>query len=164
MDKPILYQEKQRTYLIFYALIILVIAVEFLAIIIQLLAAKDIIASVPSLALAIILLLAFCFILINFFYLRIRITETEFTVSYGVFRLHIPRTEIKACEAADFSWKTYFGWGMRPGIDGTFAWTSRGHKGIRIETKGRNYVISTDNAEKICEIIMGPEIPRVRSG
>ena len=153
MEKSILYQEKQRTYLIFYVLLIVILAIELLAIIVQLVVARDIMNAVPSLALSIILFMAFSFVLINFFYLRLRITEEDFEVSYGVFRLRIPTEQILACQPANFSWRTYLGWGMRPGLDGTFAWTSRGRKGVRIETKGRNYVISTANADKICEIL-----------
>lgn len=152
MDK-ILYQEKQRTYLIFYVIIILILIIEFFAIGVQLIVAKDILNVVPSLALSIILFVAFSFVLINFFYLRIAITRNFFETSYGIFKLRIPRSEIKDCQSTNFSWKTYLGWGMRPGLDGTYAWTSRGHEGIRIETKRRTYVVSTPNAEKICEIL-----------
>lgn len=153
MGNAFLYEEKQRTYLIFYALIVAIIAIEVLAIVVQLVVAKDIIEAVAPLALSIILLLAFSFVLINFFYLRLRITERELTVSYGIFRLRIPVNEIKSCEPATFSWKTYLGWGIRLGLDGTFAWTSRGRRGIRVRTKHRQYVISTENADKICKVL-----------
>ncbi|TET54889.1 MAG: hypothetical protein E3J54_01255 [Actinobacteria bacterium] len=153
MEEKILYEEKQRTYLVFYGLLIVVILIEVLAIAIQLIIADGIIEAVPSLALSFIILAGLTFILVNFFFLRLRISDKEFKISYGIFKLRIPREAISNCQPTTFSWKTYFGWGIRPGFDKTFAWTSKGSKGIRVETKGRTFVISTGNAKKICEVL-----------
>jgi len=154
MPDEVIYQEKQRSYALFYLLLVVIIVIEALAIVVQLLLAETGSKSILSLALSVVLFLTFTFILINFFYMRLKITKEQLLVSYGIFKLRIERKDIALCEPVTFSWKTYLGWGIsRPGFDGTFAWTTRGNKGIRLETKKRIYVVSTNNADKICKLL-----------
>jgi len=156
MAEEVLYQEKQRSYVLFYLLLIVIIVIEALAIVVQLLIAETISEVIVPLTLSFALFLTFTFILINFFYMRLKITKEQFLVSYGIFKLKIDRQEIMRCEPTAFSWKNYLGWGIsRPGFDGTFAWTTRGNKGVRLETKKRIYVISTNNADKVCKLLSG---------
>jgi len=140
---------------LFYVLLTIIIVIEILAIIVQLLIKETLSQTIMSLIISFILLLTFTFILLNFFYMRIKITKEQFLVSYGVFKLKIARGDVLKCEPATFSAKTYLGWGIsRPGFDGTTAWTTRGNKGIRLETKRRAYIISTNNADEICKILL----------
>jgi hypothetical protein len=155
VSKELLYEEKQKTYLFFYAIILMVIIIEAMSIVVQLLLSKNFISALPSLGISTLLLAAFTFVLLNFFTMKLRITEDDLIVSYGLFKLTIKRSDILTCEPSTFSWKTYLGWGIRPGLDGTVAWTAKGNKGIRLETKSRAYIISTGHAEKVCKILGG---------
>lgn len=102
-------------------------------------------------ALAFLLVLA----LINFFYLRFRITEGTVVFGFGVFKKRFDRGAIEACRPHEIKVSNYLGVGIRLGWDGTIAYNTRGGPGIMMVVEGerRPYVVSVDHPEKICGIL-----------
>jgi Protein of unknown function (DUF3093) len=77
--------------------------------------------------------------------LRITVTREEVIVQYGLFGPRIPVKGIRACKAVTYDWKTYGGWGIRRGRDGSWAYNMVGDAGraVRIEwtdAKGKEHV------------------------
>ena len=97
----------------------------------------------------------FTIIFVNFFYLRIKIDGKYLVFGFGVIRNKIPLDDIISCEETEIKFSNYLGYGIRVGRDGSIAYNIRSGKGIRLKIKGkkREYVVSTDNAGKICEIL-----------
>lgn len=77
------------------------------------------------------------FVWILFSALRISVTAKEVHVQYGLFGPRIPIEAIESCEACDYDWKQYGGWGIRYGRDGTVAYNMLGDGGraVRITYK-----------------------------
>lgn len=69
--------------------------------------------------------------------LRISVTAKEVLVQYGLFGPRIPIEAIESCEACEYDWKQYGGWGIRFGRDGSVAYNMIGDKGraVRITYK-----------------------------
>lgn len=69
--------------------------------------------------------------------LRISVTRKEVHVQYGLFGPSIPIEAIESCEACDYDWKQYGGWGIRYGRDGSVAYNMLGDGGraVRITYK-----------------------------
>jgi hypothetical protein len=77
------------------------------------------------------------FVWILFSALRISVTAKEVHVQYGLFGPRIPIESIESCEACEYDWKQYGGWGIRYGRDGTVAYNMLGDGGraVRISYK-----------------------------
>jgi hypothetical protein len=69
--------------------------------------------------------------------LRISVTAKEVHVQYGLFGPRIPIEAIESCEACEYDWKQYGGWGIRYGRDGSVAYNMLGDGGraVRITYK-----------------------------
>jgi len=69
--------------------------------------------------------------------LRISVTAKEVHVQYGLLGPRIPIGAIEACEACEYDWKQYGGWGIRFGRDGSVAYNMLGDGGraVRITYK-----------------------------
>jgi hypothetical protein len=69
--------------------------------------------------------------------LRISVTRKEVHVQYGLVGPRIPIEAIESCEACDYDWKQFGGWGIRFGRDGTVAYNMLGDGGraVRITYK-----------------------------
>ncbi len=102
-----------------------------------------------------ILEVSFTIIFVNFLYLKIKINGKCLVFGFGVIRNKIPLDKIISCEGTEIKFSNYLGYGIRLGGDGSIAYNTRSGKGIRLKIKGkkREYVISTNNADKICEIL-----------
>jgi hypothetical protein len=61
--------------------------------------------------------------------LRISVDLREVHVQYGLFGPKIPIEAITECEAVDYNWKEFGGWGIRFGKDGTVAYNMLGDQG-----------------------------------
>ena len=62
--------------------------------------------------------------------------------------------EIISCAPVTFSpIRDFGGWGIRRGGGNTFCYTTQGKIGVKVMTKRKQYVISTKNPEKVCEIV-----------
>lgn len=97
------------------------------------------------------------FMIVNYRGIDIRITPDEVRVHYGVMnRKHISKDDIVGCEVIRASFKRYGGIGVRYGLDGTWAYTTSFGPAIRISlAKGRPFVFSSKDPEKICSVIKG---------
>ncbi|MHA1835346.1 MAG: hypothetical protein ACTSYQ_00190 [Candidatus Odinarchaeia archaeon] len=91
----------------------------------------------------------------NFRGLEIIITENFIEVRYGVFnRKRITLESIKEWNETKTNFSRYFGIGIRIGRDGSWAYTTSFGQGVEIiKDKGRPFVFSTNNPNKICTII-----------
>jgi hypothetical protein len=69
--------------------------------------------------------------------LRISVTAKEVHVQYGLLGPRIPIEAIESCEACEYDWKQYGGWGIRFGRDGSVAYNMLGDGGraVRITYK-----------------------------
>ena len=102
----------------------------------------------------------FTIIFVNFLYLRIKIDGKYLVFGFGMIRNKILLDKIISCEETEIKFSNHLGYGIRLGRDGSIAYIIRSGKGIRLKIKGkkREYVVSTDNADKICEILKQQEM------
>lgn len=91
----------------------------------------------------------------NYRGIQIQISEEELLVTYGVFNHKVIQVdEIVACRLTTASFRRYGGVGVRLGFDGSWAYTTSFGDAVRITRgKGRPFVFSSNNAEKLCKII-----------
>jgi hypothetical protein len=61
--------------------------------------------------------------------LRISVNSRRLHVRYGLFGPKVPLETISACEAIDYDWKAYGGFGIRFGEDGSVAYNTMGDQG-----------------------------------
>jgi hypothetical protein len=104
------------------------------------------------------LALLFLLIGINFSAIRIRLTDVDVRVSYGVFRKTLPWKEIGACEADDQSAMRYGGWGVRFGMvrgGKVLVFNTFGGKRVAFLPKAktsRGLVASTRNRDELMRV------------
>ncbi|MFX0082594.1 MAG: hypothetical protein ACFE94_12670 [Candidatus Hodarchaeota archaeon] len=91
----------------------------------------------------------------NFRGLRITITKNQLDVVYGIFNhKRIPLEEVSRCEITRAYFRRYGGIGIRLGLDGSWAYTTDFGEAVKlIFQKGRPFVFSTRNPQKICSLI-----------
>ena len=91
----------------------------------------------------------------NYRGIKIQLNTEELLVNYGVLnRKSITLEDIVSCEPTKASFRRYGGVGVRLGIDGSWAYsTSFGDAVKIILRRGRPFVFSSNNPEKICGII-----------
>lgn len=93
----------------------------------------------------------------GFFQLKIRLFPDKLVVEYGfLYRKVFELNKIKGCSAHVIVHpvKTYGGWGIRRGNDGTYALTQAFvNHGIRLETDNRVFVISSRVPDAMCSAI-----------
>jgi hypothetical protein len=61
--------------------------------------------------------------------LRVSVSEDELFIQYGLFGPRIPIADVVSCEAVEYDWKKYGGWGIRFGVDGSVAYNMMGDRG-----------------------------------
>jgi len=95
------------------------------------------------------------FLFWNYRGIQIKVTEKELQVRYGVFNnKRIPLKDIVSCEPVKISFRKYGGVGIRYGIDGSWAYATSLGDAVKINLrKGKPFVFSSNNPEKICNII-----------
>jgi hypothetical protein len=99
------------------------------------------------------------FVWILFSALRISVTAKEVHVQYGLFGPRIPVESIESCEACDYDWKQYGGWGIRYGRDGSVAYNMLGDGGraVRITykkgKKTKTVLIAAKDPERLATAI-----------
>jgi len=91
----------------------------------------------------------------NFRGLRITLTRHQLDVEYGIFNhKKILLEKISGCETTKAYFKRYWGIGIRLGSDGSWAYTTDFGEAVKlIFQKGRPFVFSTRNPQKICNLI-----------
>lgn len=103
-------------------------------------------------------MLTLMFILVlclNFRGIKIQLSSEGLTVDYGFFnRKHIKMDDIVSCNLVKASFRRFGGVGVRYGLDGSWAYTTSFGNAVEIvPKKGRTFVFSSNNPEKICHII-----------
>jgi len=96
-------------------------------------------------------------IIISFFQMKVELFQDKLVIKFGLFyRKVIEMKEVQAC----FPYKTahpvrtYGGWGIRKGRDGTFALTQAFvNECIKLETPEKTFVISCRTPETFCTAI-----------
>jgi len=95
------------------------------------------------------------FLFWNYRGIRIKVTTENLLIYYGFFnRKRIPIVDIVSCEPTKASFGRYGGVGVRYGTDGSWAYTTSLGDAVKIILrKGKPFVFSSNNPEKICNII-----------
>lgn len=91
----------------------------------------------------------------NFRGLHIIITSDHLKVNYGIFNhKNISLQKITGCEVTKANFRKYGGIGVRLGWDGSVAYNIDFGEAVKlIYQKGRPFVFSTRNSQKICNLI-----------
>ncbi|MFX0040375.1 MAG: hypothetical protein ACFFCY_13970 [Promethearchaeota archaeon] len=91
----------------------------------------------------------------NYRGLKIIITKNQIEVGYGIFnQKRIPLNNIIGCDITKARFRTYGGVGVRYGLDGSAAYNTDFGEAIKLTfKKGRPFLFSTRNPEKICYLI-----------
>jgi hypothetical protein len=96
-------------------------------------------------------------IIVGFFQMRVQLFKDKLVVRFGfIYRKTIEVAKIQECEPhkMEHPVKTYGGWGIRKGSDGTFALTQAFiNEAIKLETIDQTFVISSRKAEDLCQAI-----------
>jgi hypothetical protein len=95
------------------------------------------------------------FLLMNFRGIKIKIDSDTIRVNYGLFNnKSIRLDEIGSCKPVKASFRRFAGMGVRYGFDGSHAFTTSFGDAVEITpVKGRVFVFSSNNPDKICELI-----------
>jgi len=95
------------------------------------------------------------FLFWNYRGIRIKVTTESLLIYYGFFnRKRILIVDIVSCEPTKASFGRYGGIGVRYGTDGSWAYTTSLGDAVKIILrKGKPFVFSSNNPEKICNII-----------
>ena len=91
----------------------------------------------------------------NYRGIRIKVTAENLLIYYGFFnRKRIQIVDIVSCEPTKASFRRYGGIGVRYGTDRSWAYTTSLGDAVKIILrKGKPFVFSSNNPEKICNII-----------
>ena len=96
-------------------------------------------------------------IIVGFFQMRVQLFQDKLLVRFGfIYRKAIDVAKIQDCAPfkMEHPVKTYGGWGIRKGGDGTFALTQAFiNEAIKLETVDQTFVISSRKAEEWCQAI-----------
>jgi len=95
------------------------------------------------------------FLFWNYKGIRIQVSNKKLLINYGIFnRKSIPLEDIISCETIKASFGRYGGIGVRYGIDGSWAYTTSFGNAVKIILRrGRPFVFSSNNPQRICNII-----------
>jgi hypothetical protein len=96
-------------------------------------------------------------IIVAFFQMRVQLFKEKLVVRFGfIYRKTIDVDKIQDCTPfkMEHPVRTYGGWGIRKGNDGTFALTQAFiNEAIRLETIDQTFIISSRKAEEWCQQI-----------
>ena len=96
-------------------------------------------------------------IIASFFRMKVTLSDDKLAIKFGVvYNKVIATDQIQDCSPYKIAHpiKTYGGWGLRKGRDGTFAITQAFIKeAVKLETTEQTYIISSRTPEKFCEAI-----------
>jgi hypothetical protein len=87
--------------------------------------------------------------------LRVSVSEDELFIQYGLFGPRIPIADVVSCEAVEYDWKKYGGWGIRFGVDGSVAYNMMGDRGraVRIVyrkgTRTKTVLVASPDPERL---------------
>jgi len=96
-------------------------------------------------------------IIFAFFLMKVELFKDRLVVRFGfIYRKSIEVSRIQGCAPfkMEHPVKTYGGWGIRKGTDGTFALTQAFiNEAIKLETIDQTFIISSRKAEDFCRAI-----------
>ncbi len=94
-------------------------------------------------------------LLLNFRGITIQVSSEKLTVDYGLLNhKSIRLDEIVTCKIVKASFRRFGGVGVRYGLDGSWAYTTSFGNAVEIvPTKGRTFVFSSSNPERICQLV-----------
>lgn len=148
----IIYQEKQRTYLMVVGVFIL-IALGLLA----LLFFPDFFKVQPTSSLGRMLLFAVIMFDLLLFWsfarLAIKVTDNYLEIRFGIFKKKIFFKDIKGCVIEEYQKSRYFGYGIRLGRDKSIGYIARDGRGIRLNLQPRDYFFTTERPEQLLNIL-----------
>ena len=110
----------------------------------------------PFLTVVLASVLAFLlFLFWNYRGIRIKVNSKKLLIYYGLFnRKSILIANVVSCEPTKASFGRYGGVGIRYGTDGSWAYTTSLGDAVKVNLrKGKPFVFSSNNSEKICSII-----------
>ena len=95
------------------------------------------------------------FLFWNYRGLEIKVSSNELFVKYGIFNKKIlDFSQIITCRVTKTSFGRYGGIGFRYGFDGSTAYTTSFGNAVEIvPKKGKTFVFSSNNPEKVCQTI-----------
>ena len=95
------------------------------------------------------------FLFWNYRGIRIKVTTENLLIHYGFFNhKRIPIGDIVSCDPTKASFRRYGGVGVRYGTDRSWAYTTSLGDAVKIILrKGKPFVFSSNNPEKICNTI-----------
>jgi len=96
-------------------------------------------------------------IIVSFFQMRVELFEDKLIIKFGLFYRKVIEVE-KMQDCSPYKMphpmRTYGGWGIRKGRDGTFALTQAFvNEAIKLETPEKTFVISSRRPESFCSAI-----------
>jgi len=93
-------------------------------------------------------------IIVSFFQMRVELFEDRLVIKFGLFYRKVIEVEkIQNCSPYKMlhPMRTYGGWGIRKGRDGTFALTQAFiNEGVKLGTTEKTFVISSQTPESFC--------------
>jgi hypothetical protein len=96
-------------------------------------------------------------IIIGFFWMKVQLFKEKLVVRFGyIYRKNIEVDKIQDCAPfkMEHPVRKYGGWGIRKGVDGTFALTQAFiNEAIKLETIDETFIISSRKAEDLCQAI-----------
>ena len=96
-------------------------------------------------------------IIVSFFQMKIELFKDKLIIKFGLFYRKVIEVEkIQSCSPYKIlhPMRTYGGWGIRKGRDGTFALTQAFvNEGIKLETPEKTFIISSRTPEAFCTAI-----------
>ena len=104
---------------------------------------------------SIVTLMFILLLFLNFRGINIQLCSKELMVDYGFFNhKRIGVDDIASCNLVKASFRRFGGIGVRYGLDGSWAYTTSFGNAVEIvPKKGRTFVFSSNNPEKICQIL-----------
>ncbi|PIS05587.1 MAG: hypothetical protein COT81_00290 [Candidatus Buchananbacteria bacterium CG10_big_fil_rev_8_21_14_0_10_42_9] len=85
--------------------------------------------------------------------LRIVLTEESVSFGFSIFRKKVALQDITSIKAQKFRFRDFGGYGIRLGRHKTTGYIAHSKDGLRIETTGRNYFISSNRVQELTQLL-----------
>jgi hypothetical protein len=104
--------------------------------------------------------------------LRISVDRRQVHVQYGLFGPKIPIEAIRKCEAVNYDWKEFGGWGIRIGKDGAVAYNMLADQGRAVRlawtqgAKDKTVILSSRDPERLAAAVhhaRASALPRIEA-
>ena len=96
-------------------------------------------------------------IIVSFFQMRVELFQDKLIIKFGLFYrkvIEVEKIQAYSPYKIPHPMRTYGGWGIRKGRDGTFALTQAFvNEAIKLETPEKTFVISSRRPENFCSAI-----------